>query len=1378
MTWSVCAYPAGSYGLAFTPAECLTVSELQLEGNFVDVPLEDPLEERIDRSNRRRGGIWKRSAAFATSLATAVGMTLGGAVPATAAPEDDAEALGKFLGGEVLGVNLDDIVEVGSAYAEFPYGEYPTVTHPLNAEVLNALRVDLGDTGLQLLGNNGIIELGAVNQFAKAQHIGDASAASGAVNNQGAVGVGGSDEYAANATVDLGNVLSLLPGENDDLVEELSLELGALSSSIEQVDGEPVDMQTQSDYGVANVTLNLESPAVQRIYVTLQGTVNELQDTVNGLGGTLTDSVSDLLTQDLGSLANLETDIEVTAPDLSAILTDETIGSTSGVTVNLSNGQVTVDLERLLAANEDLPNLNQLDANESLLQGRVLAAITDGVTQAISDVVTTVVEELREAVEATSLDINVDLTVLDILPWLPPTAGIQVDITADLEQILAGEVDGAANTRLTGLASVLQPILDALGLGQGSELGDLVLNLIGGTLGDTLDILGELEPVVDEITGPLATDVVGPVLEVTNQVVSLRVNVQPETGDLGPASSTVRAAQLTLLPTLQTPLAQVDLASSTVRGTAVELDPSIELDPTAVQAGDWVGITGEGFYPESELTIDIFDAEGSQEGAVSGVSSDEEGNFEDLWTIPADFPGAETLTVTVTDNQGNSATETFNVYDPSLTADPFSAAPGESIELDGLGFVPNSRVIVEISNDDGVIATFDPADVEVDGSFSVVWDDAPLGEFTVTATDIENDRIFASTDVTVEESGDDADATDGTDSDVGDDADAVDADAVDADADAADTDAADADADADGVDADVDAADADATDTDATDADATDADAADTDAADADATDTDAADADGADTDATDGGDEQPEYSGNVSVDPSDVEAGNPVTVNGDDFAPNSVVDIVITDAEGNEVATIEGVEVDDNGAFSTDWDVPADTDAGTYTVTATDTESPEISGSEELTVSEASGSDADTTDGNDADVADAGDIDATDADATDATDATDSDGTDTDSDAVDADADVADTDSADTEATDVDADVTDGTDADSDVVDADADATHTDADTDAVDTDATDIDAADTDAADADATDADADATDATDGGDEELEYSGNVSVEPTDVVAGNPVTVTGDDFAPNSVVDVVVTDADGNEIATIEGVEVDDNGEFSTDWDVPADTDAGTYTVTATDTETPEISGSAEVTVTESSDADTDTDATDGVDADAADADATDADGTDADADADADGANADATDGDDADETDPSINVDPETAAPGEDITIEGDDFGPEENVTIEITDEDGNVVDTITVVTDDDGDFSVTWTVPQDVTPGTLTITAADESGNSATAQLTISATGTGAGTADSGDGLASTGAKATMIATAVALLLIVIGAGLLIARRNNTVNDAS
>src|SRR5699024_2421592 len=106
------------------------------EGNSVGRPLEEPLDKQT-RPTRQRGGFWKRTGALATSLVTVAGMTLGGAMPAAAAPADDAEALGKFLGGEALGINLDDIAEVNGALAENPSGEHPVVTHPLGAEVLN-----------------------------------------------------------------------------------------------------------------------------------------------------------------------------------------------------------------------------------------------------------------------------------------------------------------------------------------------------------------------------------------------------------------------------------------------------------------------------------------------------------------------------------------------------------------------------------------------------------------------------------------------------------------------------------------------------------------------------------------------------------------------------------------------------------------------------------------------------------------------------------------------------------------------------------------------------------------------------------------------------------------------------------------------------------------------------------------------------------------------------------------------------------------------------------------------------------------------------------------------------------------------------------------
>src|SRR5699024_924602 len=201
-----------------------------------------------------------------------------------------------------------------------------------------------------------------------------------------------------------------------------------------------------------------------------------------------------------------------------------------------------------------------------------------------------------------------------------------------------------------------------------------------------------------------------------------------------------------------------------------------------------------------------------------------------------------------------------------------------------------------------------------------------------------------------------------------------------------------------------------------------------------------------------------------VSVDPAEVEAGNDVAISGQDYVPDSAVNVVVTNADGETVYSEGNVPVEGDGTFGVTWSVPADTEPGDFTVTATDIDDPEISGSEGLVVLEPADADADVDADTDADV-------DTDADAA----------TDTDAD-VDADVDAAtDTDAdidADTDAaTDTDADAATDTDAD---VDADTDAaTDTDADVDA-DTDAaTDTDAdvdADVDAdADAD-TDADVD--------------------------------------------------------------------------------------------------------------------------------------------------------------------------------------------------------------------------------------------------------------------------------------------------------------
>src|SRR5699024_3822381 len=120
--------------------------------------------------------------------------------------------------------------------------------------------------------------------------------------------------------------------------------------------------------------------------------VDGVQTTLNGLADTLESGLSTEL--NLGALANLSTEVTFSAPDLSEILPDgeQVIGESSGVTVDLASGQVTVDLETLLAADDELPDLNNMTPGDELLQGAVIAAIADGITLAVSDAVSVVVE--------------------------------------------------------------------------------------------------------------------------------------------------------------------------------------------------------------------------------------------------------------------------------------------------------------------------------------------------------------------------------------------------------------------------------------------------------------------------------------------------------------------------------------------------------------------------------------------------------------------------------------------------------------------------------------------------------------------------------------------------------------------------------------------------------------------------------------------------------------------------------------------------------------------------------------------------------------------------------------------------------------------------
>lgn len=480
-----------------------------------------------------------------------------GAFAANADTTDVAESQGRFLQGSALGVDLDDIV--GLLYAEAGNPSLPVSSNVgVTAEALNALVVDLGS--INLLGDNGLITLGAVEQRADATAAGDAFAGSGAVTDEGAIAIDETpDPGFANASVTLDSLLDEVGGE--DLISELSLEVGALAATAAQVDG----ATPTSAYMIADLGFALETSVV-----------TELSDALTGILGTLETTLETTLsgaalTIDLAGLATIEGSVDVTLPALSALIT--TPITVDGVTIDLGNGTVTVDLVALLAA-EGI-DINSLPANTNLVT--YLPEILQALLGTVDAVVAQFVTSLTTAITGLSLAGNLDISVIPVLPG--DLAGIDLAISGTL-------LDPVVTATGTGLLFLLNPLLDVLELTV-PQIGDLVAGLLGAAADG---ILATLASTLEAATGGIVTaaePLIDDVLDVIAEVVSLTVNAQPTAaggdGDLGGTSFTVRALSIGILPTVGAgTLATVDLASATVRGSGLAAD----VDADTVGDGD------------------------------------------------------------------------------------------------------------------------------------------------------------------------------------------------------------------------------------------------------------------------------------------------------------------------------------------------------------------------------------------------------------------------------------------------------------------------------------------------------------------------------------------------------------------------------------------------------------------------------------------------------------------------------------------------------------------------------------------------------------------------------------------------------------------------
>ncbi len=571
-----------------------------------------------------------------------------GSAPAYA---DDGEhrshALATLIDADALGL---DVATVGTAEQNYVdnAGDDP-VTGTVDVDALGGvLNLDVGGVSVPITldGTN----VGAASNYASTPLPSEATAASGTITGDGAIDVGGASGDFAN--VNLTAALSQLGVDTTGVIDAVELQLRAVASSVTEEAG-----TISSDYTLAGADLVIDSPAVGALTDDLTAVVAGLDET---LDATLQDNILGEIPQteiDVLGLLGVQISEPVLGVDvdlqsaLAPVLEGELTGESGAVTIDLSTGQILVDVEQLYAGG----TLNGLDPNTQVLSETELSAITTEVTNILSGLGATLDEVLTAALEDTSVTIELTGSV-SLLGGL--IAGDIADISIDttLGDLLEGGVT-SDDIEVTLLEGILSDVLGVIGVGAEELLNGLVAAVLDDIVGPLTDGLVTALPSLEELLGDGVQGVVdgllaalGPTLDALPGLVSLTVNVQPtelgELGDLGETSFTVRAAELTVLPNAGA--VALPLASSSVYAEDFAADPVVTVAPESVYAGETVSIDGTGYWPDSTVDVEILDADGNVVDTIEGVAVNADGIFTTDWTVPEGTEPAE-LTAVATD---------------------------------------------------------------------------------------------------------------------------------------------------------------------------------------------------------------------------------------------------------------------------------------------------------------------------------------------------------------------------------------------------------------------------------------------------------------------------------------------------------------------------------------------------------------------------------------------------------------------------------------------------------------------------------------------------------------------------------------------------------
>lgn len=458
----------------------------------------------------------------ATRIGGAIGVVALGAGFALAAPvAANAEvavgsyASGQFLSGSLGGGDLANVVELGGVEATND-GTQPLQTSkdPLDASVLQTIDVQQ-EGGVQLdLGE--FADVGVVNQYAEADKNGVSMGASGAIGNDGAIGVGNVGTGAAgDLTVDLN---TLIGDQFAQVLTDLRLDLNAVSA---QAVGN--GDTASGDYTIEDATLVFTSPAIGGLTNKVNSALGSLDAELLNLGaddgvlGNAVDGIIDPLLGAIGSSANVSVVIDAKVHEALQALLDGQYGDGS-VSFDLETGEVRVDLEALLGG-----DLNNLAPGTELLSGPVINQVLAGITDTVAALADDIVDRVRTSLENARVEVHADLDLLT-------SQGSTTEQVCHLENLpIWGIVSG------TGLGTVL-----GTG-GNGSGLGGLLGNLgLGGGSGATAPVTGILGYTTETVCNLVET--VLPELRST-----VNVSVVGNVGDLIDGTAASADASISLL---------------------------------------------------------------------------------------------------------------------------------------------------------------------------------------------------------------------------------------------------------------------------------------------------------------------------------------------------------------------------------------------------------------------------------------------------------------------------------------------------------------------------------------------------------------------------------------------------------------------------------------------------------------------------------------------------------------------------------------------------------------------------------------------------------------------------------------------------------------